>query len=371
MPSKITRTRTWGYVIISLAILLFGLFCYRLGRQIPGPQRASDLSFNTAQIGLETEPVTLGGVFDATKVVEKVGPSVAQINTLTERVIYDYFRRPYLSESQGLGSGVVIAANGYILTNNHVIANASTIEVVLPGRQPARARLVGADPQTDLAVIQIDASDLPVAEIGDSRRLKVGQPVVAIGNPYGFDNTVTTGVISALNRSLALNQNTWLEGLLQTDASINPGNSGGPLLDAEGRVIGINTAIIEQAQGIGFAIPIHLAIQVADHLIKYGKVLRLGVFVETLTPELAKQLREVTRQNIPEVAGALIIGVQPNTPAATAGLRPGDVIVELNGRKVASRDDLITLTGEIQYRDRITLKVYRGSRQIQLQTIMQ
>ncbi len=370
LPSNFTRTKTWVYIVISLAVLLFGAFFYRFFMQT-GLNRGPDLNFNTAQIGLEAEPAAVGGTFDATKVVEKVGPSVAQINTQTEQVIYDYFRRPYLSESQGLGSGVVIAANGYILTNNHVIANASRIEVVLPGREPARARLIGADPQTDLAVIQIEASDLPVAEIGDSRRLKVGQPVVAIGNPYGFDNTVTTGVISALNRSLALNQNTWLEGLLQTDASINPGNSGGPLLDAAGRVIGINTAIIEQAQGIGFSIPIHLAIQVADHLIKYGKVLRLGVYVETLTPEMARQLREITRQNIPEIAGALILGVQPNTPAADAGLRPGDVVIELNGRKVTSRDELVTLAGELQFRDKITLTVYRGNRQIRLQTIMQ
>ncbi|MBO8125757.1 MAG: trypsin-like peptidase domain-containing protein [Firmicutes bacterium] len=363
--SSFQNLRFWVYVVISLVLLAIGAVFFRFFTQ-GGNVSPPNLNFNTVQVGLEERGRE--GVFDATKVVEKVGPAVAQINTRTELVLYDYFRRPYLSESEGLGSGVVIEENGYILTNNHVVAGATTIEVTLPGREPVEARLVGADPQTDLAVIKISDSDLPVAELGDSTKLKVGESVVAIGNPFGFDNTVTTGVISALGRSLAVGQNVWLEGLIQTDASINPGNSGGPLLNAEGQVIGINTAIIEQAQGIGFSIPIHMAVEVVRDLVKYGKVLRLGVYAETLTRETASRIERAVGLEIPVTTGVIVLGVKEGSPAARAGLRAGDVIFEFNGKKVESRDQLLKITSELDYRDPIQITAFRGRRRLRLTT---
>lgn len=370
--SSFTTIKSWVYIVISLILLAIGAYFFRYFTQ-GGRVNPLGLQFNTAQIGLENQgnQSAVGSLFDASGVVKKVGPSVALINTRTEEVLYDYFRRPYVTRNEGVGSGVIIEKDGYILTNNHVVANATDIEVTLPGRAPVRAELVGADPQTDLAVIRIRGDNLPVAELGDSRRLQVGQPVVAIGNPYGFDNTVTTGVVSALDRSIPLDQGTWLEGLIQTDASINPGNSGGPLMNAQGQVIGINSAIIQQAQGIGFSIPIHRAIEVVEDLVEHGKVLRLGVFAETLSKEVAQRLEQVLRVEIPVTSGAIVLGVEAKSPGADAGLRAGDVITEINGKKVASRKDLINQVGELGYRDQINLLVYRGGRQLRLKTILQ
>ena len=368
--SSFSNIRAWVYIVISLVLVTLGAFLFRFSTQ-SGKGSPQNLQFNTAQIGLERQLPIVPGVsgFDVTKIVDQVGASVALINTKTEQMLFDYYRQPYLSRNEGVGSGVVIEPNGYILTNNHVVANATSIEVTLPGRAPVGAELIGADPQTDLAVIRIKAANLSAVQIGDSQNLKVGQPVVAIGNPFGFDNTVTTGVISALNRSLPLEQGVWLEGLIQTDASINPGNSGGPLLNALGQVIGVNTAIIQQAQGIGFAIPIHLATAVVQNLVSHGKVLRLGVFAETLSPEVAQRIQQAVGVDLSKQDnGVVVLGVQNGTAAVKAGLRPGDVIREINGQKVSTREELMAIVQQLKYRERIRLVIYRGQRKLQLDT---
>ena len=218
---------------------------------------------------------------DATiQVVKAVGPAVVKITTREEQLIDDFLLGRFVQETEGIGSGVIFHESGLLLTNSHVVTNAKEIRVWLPGRpDPYVGRLVGDDPYTDLAVVKIEGKDLPTAPLGDSDKLQVGQTVIAIGNPYGFENSVTRGLVSALGRGLMIEprSNLQLEGVIQTDASINPGNSGGPLLNLQGEVIGINTAIISEAQGIGFAIPINLAKAVAADLIEHGQVVRLGV----------------------------------------------------------------------------------------------
>ncbi len=232
-------------------------------------------------------------LFSAASAAQKVGPSVVKISTKQEEVVYSFFFTPMVQVREGLGSGVIIDSSGYILTNNHVVQGVSQIAVMLADGRQFDARIVGTDPYTDLAVIKVDATDLPVAELGDSDKLVPGEPAIAIGNPYGFDHTITAGVVSALNRTVEVSpsQGIVLEGLIQTDAPINPGNSGGALVTVDGRVVGINTAIIEEAQGIGLAIPINMARQVADQIIRYGKVPRPYLGVSEVVPLTAARAR--------------------------------------------------------------------------------
>ena len=246
---------------------------------------------------------------------------------------------PHGAGARGLGSGVIIDSSGYILTNNHVVQGVSQIAVMLADGRQFDARIVGTDPYTDLAVIKVDATDLPVAELGDSDKLVPGEPAIAIGNPYGFDHTITAGVVSALNRTVEVSpsQGIVLEGLIQTDAPINPGNSGGALVTVDGRVVGINTAIIEEAQGIGLAIPINMARQVADQIIRYGKVPRPYLGVSEVVPLTAARAR---RYGLPVDSGLYIVSVVRNSPADRAGLRQGDIIIEMNGVPVTSVDDV-------------------------------
>ena len=227
------------------------------GAQVPAP-KLSDTTFSAAYAA------------------KKVGSSVVKIATKQEALVYDFFFMPVVQEREGLGSGVIIDKSGYILTNNHVVEGVTEITVVLIDGRQLSGSIVGTDPYTDLAVIKVEGSDLPAAELGDSDKLVIGEPAIAIGNPYGFDHTVTAGVISAINRSVTIDTSTGqaLEGLIQTDAPINPGNSGGALVTSTGTVIGINTAIVAQAQGIGLAIPINSARAVANEIIQYGKVRR-------------------------------------------------------------------------------------------------
>ena len=235
-------------------------------------------------------------------------------------------RRAPREDGRAAGSGVIVDARGYILTNNHVVENASAIEVRLSDDRKFKATLVGRDARTDLAVLKVESSDpLPVAELGDSDRLRVGQWAIAIGNPFGLDRTVTAGIISATGRT-HVGVATY-EAFIQTDASINPGNSGGPLLNLDGRVIGINTAIVSSGQGIGFAIPITMARDIMTQLIARGRVVRgwLGVVIQDLTPELAASF------GVKEDAGVLVAEVMKDGPAAAAGLKPGDVITGFGG----------------------------------------
>ncbi|HEV8643519.1 MAG TPA: DegQ family serine endoprotease [Methylomirabilota bacterium] len=245
-----------------------------------------------------------------------------------------YFRRRR-EEVRATGSGVIVDPNGYILTNNHVIENAAEIVVRLSDSRKFTARLVGRDPKTDLAVLKVDAPrPLPVAELGDSDRLRVGQWAIAIGNPFGLDRTVTVGIISATART-RVGVATY-ESFIQTDASINPGNSGGPLLNLDGKVIGVNTAIVAAGQGIGFSIPINMAKDVMRQLIARGRVVRgwLGIVIQDVTDELAGSF------GVREREGVLVADVMKGGPAEAAGLRPGDVIVEFGGARVKEVPDL-------------------------------
>jgi serine protease Do len=249
---------------------------------------------------------------------------------------YDrYFRRRPREDARATGSGVLVDPKGYILTNNHVIENAQEIIVRLSDQRKFTARLVGRDPKTDLAVLKVDApSPLPVAELGDSSQLRVGQWAIAIGNPFGLDRTVTVGIISATARTRV--GVTQYDNFIQTDASINPGNSGGPLLNVDGKVIGINTAIVAAGQGIGFAIPINQARDVMQQLITRGRVVRgwLGIVIQDLTDQLAGSF------GVKEGGGVLVAEVMKGSPADTAGLKAGDIVVELGGSAIKEVPDL-------------------------------
>jgi serine protease Do len=247
----------------------------------------------------------------------------------------DFFERFFgeapQRERRSLGSGVIVDKRGYILTNNHVIEQADQIEVRLSDKRKFTAAVIGKDPKTDLAVIKIDApDDLPVAKLGDSGKIRIGEWAMAIGNPFGLDQTVTVGVISAVGRSdVGI---TTYEDFIQTDASINPGNSGGPLVNINGEVIGINTAIVATGQGIGFAIPINMAREIKDRLIAQGKVVRawLGVGIQELTEELAAQFA------VKPEDGVLVGNVMQDSPADRGGMKTGDIIQEFNGTRISN-----------------------------------
>ncbi|MGE5576457.1 MAG: S1C family serine protease, partial [Syntrophothermus sp.] len=306
-------------------------------------------------------------------VVKRVGPAVVMINTTTRTRVYDFFHGPFVTEEKGIGSGVIFDQEGHILTNNHVIADATKIQVVLPGKGSRPGKLVGADPPTDLAVVKITMpKEMAVAPLGDSTTLQVGEPVIAIGNPFGFDNTVTTGVISALGRTIPAEEggSTSLQNLIQTDASINPGNSGGPLLNKRGEVIGINTAIFQPAQGIGFAIPVSLAKEVATELIRYGNVLRLGITGTNLSPSLAQQASQALGFDVPS-EGILVVSVVADSPAERAGLQQADVIVQGNGKPLAKIEELIALVRQAGRGNTLTLGLIRKGQRLQVDVLLQ
>ena len=257
----------------------------------------------------------------------------------------------------GLGSGVIVSANGYLLTNNHVIEGADDVEVLLGDGRSAKAKTIGADPESDVAVLKIDLDKLPVIDFGDVDHLQVGDVVLAIGNPFGVGQTVTSGIVSALGRnSLGINI---FENFIQTDAAINPGNSGGALVDASGNLLGINTAIYSRSGGslgIGFAIPVSTARQVMESLIKDGRVVRgwIGVEPRDLTPEIAKTLDLAVKQ------GVLITGVVQSGPASEGGMRPGDVVLRIAGMPVANTPQLLNAVAALKPRDTATISVQRG-----------
>ncbi len=273
-----------------------------------------------------------------------------------------FFRkRSPREEGRAAGSGVIVDPRGFVLTNNHVVDNATAIEVRLSDDRKFAASLVGRDARTDLAVLKVESpAPLPVAELGDSDALRVGQWVIAIGNPFGLDRTVTAGIVSATGRT-HVGVATY-EAFIQTDASINPGNSGGPLLNLDGRVIGINTAIVSSGQGIGFAIPIAMARDVMTQLIARGRVVRgwLGVVIQDLTPELAAGF------GVKEDAGVLVSEVMKDSPAAAAGLRPGDIIGQFNGAPVKDVTDLQKRVAAVEPGRAVPMTVTRDRKAVQL-----
>jgi serine protease DegQ len=263
----------------------------------------------------------------------------------------------------GLGSGVIVSPDGYLLTNNHVVEGASEIEVQLADGRQGRAQLVGTDPETDLALLQIKLDALPVITLGDVRALQVGDVVLAIGNPFNVGQTVTSGIVSALGRN-RLGLSTF-ENFIQTDAAINPGNSGGALVDAEGRLIGINTAIYSRSggsMGIGFAIPVDSARSVMDALLRDGQVTRgwIGVEPRDLTPDMAASLR------LPVTQGVLITGVLQDGPASRGGIRPGDVVVSIAGAEVANTAQLLAAVAALKPQAVAAVTVQRGAQALQL-----
>jgi serine protease Do len=298
--------------------------------------------------------------------VEKAAPSVVNISTV--QVVQDQFL--HIHPVSGLGSGFILTDHGYIVTNRHVVAEARRIVVTFQDGRKVPGTVRGMDRTTDLAVVKVDSSGLAAALLGDSDTLRVGQQVIAIGNPFGFllgGPTVTVGYISAVHRQIQTEQQLF-EDLIQTDAAINPGNSGGPLVDLEARVIGINTAAIPFAQGIGFAVPVNVVRRVTDEIVVNGRVVRpwLGLVGTGLTEENAEYY------GVGSSRGVLVVGVGRGSPAATAGLQRGDVITGIAGRVV--RGGIRELTQVLQTHkpgDAIELRVLRGGREANVRIVLQ
>jgi S1-C subfamily serine protease len=280
---------------------------------------------------------------------ERVGPAVTHIAALDAE-----------SRSRGIGSGVVFTPDGYLLTNNHVVAGATRLVASMPDGHQIEAKPVGYDPATDLAVLRLAAGGLPFAEFGSSAKLRVGQLVVAIGNPLGFQATVTAGIVSALGRSLRSPSGRLIDSVIQTDAPLNPGNSGGPLVDGNGRVVGINTAMIGAAQGICFAIGIDTAADVAARIMRDGRVRRsrLGIAAQTvpLDPRLARRLKRAAP------TAAMVTDLAPSGPADRVGLAKGDIVLTFAGEAIRGVDDMHRLlTGE-RANTRVPVEILRAGR---------
>lgn len=329
----------------------------------------SKLDFKTTP-PIATENPTIKELNDAfIEVSEKVTPATVFIEVTTqgskenkEQNDLEFFFGPDMNDmpSQGSGSGVIISSDGYIVTNNHVVSKASEdgIRVILTDKREFHAKLVGTDPNTDIAVIKIDAENLPVASVGNSDDVKVGEWVLAIGNPLGLNNTVTAGIVSAIGRNIRMGDSYSINNFIQTDAVINPGNSGGALVDMNGFVVGINAAIKTNTgyyQGYGFAIPINLAKDVVQELIEKGKVARgyIGVSIKDVDIKEAKGL------GMNEAKGVLIQGVQPGSGGDEAGLKIGDIILKVDGQEVNASNQLQTIIGSKDPGDVVDLLVFR------------
>lgn len=291
------------------------------------------------------------------RAVEKVSPSVVAIST--QRIMrYDLFNK---MELKGFGSGIIMNPDGYILTNNHVIEGVEKVDVFLCDGKKYDGRVIGKDPSTDIGVIKIEGHNFYSGEFGNSDILRPGQMAIAIGNPLGLAGgaTVTFGVISAVKRNMQTQQGI-LENLIQTDAAINPGNSGGPLVDSDGKIIGINNAIIPFAQGIGFAIPINVAKDVANELIEYGRVIRpwMGIVGMDMNPTLASYYNLATDN------GALVIQINEGSPADYAGISPGDIIIGIEGRKIKGMEDVRNIIWKRKVGEKIKVKIQRARKQL-------
>ena len=309
-------------------------------------------------------------------IAEKVGPAVVNIDTVRmvkqgspffsqDPIFRQFFGEQFKDYSRtipqkGTGSGFIISQEGYILTNEHVVHKAEKIKVTLSDGREFDGKVIGSDLDSDIAIVKIDSDDLPIVTLGDSDKLRVGEIVVAIGNPYGLQQTVTMGVVSAEDRSIPVEEHTY-RNFIQTDAAINPGNSGGPLLNTKGEVVGINTAIIAYAQGIGFAIPINIPKKNIDELIKLGKVRRswLGVYIQEVTPEIAEQF------DLPEDAKGVLVGdVVKDSPAEKSGIKRGDIITKVNNEEVDSPGELQDKIGSIEIGEKANIEVVRDGKEI-------
>ncbi|HTD88673.1 MAG TPA: Do family serine endopeptidase, partial [Candidatus Binatia bacterium] len=367
-------------LVAALTIGLSGLAFSKLDRASGGTAKVTPI-----EVTVDSKPIPRQGpaVTSFAPVVKKVTPSVAQVTVSTKPkkipsmgspfADNPWFRQFFGDDSehnfrtprqQGLGSAVVVSKDGYLLTNNHVVDNADEVKVTLNDGREFNAKVVGKDPKTDIAVLKIDAKDLPAIAIADSEQIEVGDLALAVGNPFGVGQTVTMGMVSAVGRgNLGLDY----EDFIQTDAAINPGNSGGALVDAEGRLIGINTAILSRSggnQGIGFAIPANLARSVMDGLIKDGHVTRgfMGVNIQNLNPALAKEfgLKD-------ETSGVVVSDVSAKSPAEKAGIKTGDVILEFNGKQVRDSRHLKLQVAQTAPGETVPVKVLRDGKTRTLQ----
>jgi serine protease Do len=371
-----------GGLIVSLIVVLLvigGFVRWRIFR-LPG-ERVYGAPKVAVNVVTNSSPVTLGDFKNGfASVVDPALPAVVNISStkvvkqqnnvpqffndpLFRQFFGDQFgppnAAPQTQKEYSLGSGVILNPEGYIVTNNHVVAGASDVEVFTQSRKKYKARVLGTDPRTDVAVLKIDATGLPTLTLGDSSQLKVGDLVFAIGDPFGIGETATGGIVSATGRALggAIEH---YEDFIQTDAAINPGNSGGALIDLHGNLIGINTAIISGGgggnEGIGFAIPINMVHNVMDQIVEHGKVIRgyLGVTIQAVDADMAKAF------GLPQGGGALIADVSPNSPAAKAGLERGDIVLEVNGEKVTGPDDLSVRISQMAPGTVAHLQVYRN-----------
>jgi serine protease Do len=328
-------------------------------------------------VNAATPPVAAGryagaAAPDFTRLVEEEGPAVVNISVTQQAVaaddapadhndpMYQFFRHfgvpmPQPGPRQGIGSGFIVSPDGYILTNAHVVDDAKSVQVKLTDRREFTAKVVGTDPKSDIALIKIDAADLPVVRIGHSHDLKVGQWVVAVGSPFGFENSVTAGIVSATSRSLG--DDSYVP-FIQTDVAVNPGNSGGPLFDLDGEVIGINSQIYSQTggyMGLSFAIPIDAAMSVKDQLQAHGKVTRgrIGVAIQSVNQSLAQSF------GLPKPSGALVSSVENGSPAASAGLKSGDVVLAWDGHAIDDASALPVLVAQTAPGKRASMRVWR------------
>ena len=361
------------------ALALAGVFAVVYGSQ----KTDSALALNH-----DNKPVSRGQYDPASysDVVSKVSPSVVKVTVETkprqmameggqfpgmnDPLFRQFFgnRMPQARQApvEGLGSGVIVTSDGFIVTNNHVIDGADTVTVTLPDGREFKAKVVGRDPLTDIAVVKVEATGLPAIAFADSSEIRVGDRVLAVGNPFGIGETVTSGIVSAMGRRVGiLSEVKGYENFIQTDAAINPGNSGGALVDIEGRLIGINTAILSRSggfQGVGLAVPGNMVSQVAESLVKTGKVVRgyLGVNIQDVSPSLQDSF------NLKDRRGALVAEVTPDSPASRAGIKDGDVITELDGHAVRDGNDLaLTVSGKAPG-TKLALSVVRDGKTLQL-----
>ena len=342
---------------------------------VPSPLGNTSANDGSRDAAAVSPSITSGGVLlDAystavTSAVERISPSVAHIEVHQQA---GRTRSGEPRERQGGGSGFVFTPDGLILTNSHVVHEAARIVVTLADLRRMPATVIGEDPASDLAVIRLerpqgDDHPLTAAELGDSQKLRVGQIAIAIGAPYGFQSTVTAGVVSALGRSLRSYSGRLIDDVIQTDSSLNPGNSGGPLVDSAGRVIGVNTATILPAQGICFAIGINTAKFVASRLLRDGRIRRSYVGISGQTVPVHR--RVVRFYDLPKETGALVLSVEDGSPAKRAGLREGDIIVALEGQPVAGVDDLHRLLTEVRVGVNCTLTLLRWTEKLELRIV--
>lgn len=374
---------SWRTPVTYLSLMLLGG-----GITLAGTQTLLRSPFQLEQSAIAQSPISpVGNVNFVSQVVENVGPAVVRIDASRQvsRQLPDAFNDPALRqffgdripmppserEVNGSGSGFILNSNGEILTNAHVVDRADRVTVTLKDGREYEGRVLGADPVTDVAVVKIDATDLPSVRLGDSEQLQPGEWAIAIGNPLGLDNSVTVGIISATGRtSSQVGVPDKRVSFIQTDAAINPGNSGGPLLNQRGEVIGMNTAILRGAQGLGFSIPINTAQNIAQELIATGRVEHpyLGIQMVTLTPDIKDSINRNPDSglNVEVDRGVLITRVVSDSPANRAGLRPGDVIIRINNQVVTDASGVQKAVEGTQVGSNLPLEVRRNGQNVNL-----